>query len=121
MTASGVAKFVNWVWDNRQASGGYLNYCIRWQNATKLTQTYRAKMKAMFARQINAWKDYSSTNDAHFDISLRGITGFGYAGAGGDRSIVRKMGMWNGDYGEGRLVSAQGIGLKVFSNIDGLL
>lgn len=179
---SDVAKFVNWVWDNRQASGkqdqiedfknlifypiiankGYLNYCIRWQSATKLTQTYRDKMKAMLARQINAWTDYlkgfenwpydtvyvnivgwavdsanvienvrsgetvytqytetdgnssfsqyllprcpdacarplmyanpdysscpnySSTNDTHFDMSLWGTTGFGYAGAGGD-------------------------------------
>ena len=56
---SDVAKFVNWVWDNRQAGGGYLDYCIRWQNATKLTQSYRDKMKAMLALQINAWMDYS--------------------------------------------------------------
>lgn len=179
---SDIAKFVNWVWDNRQASGkqdqiedfknlifypiiangGYLNYCVRWQSATKLTQTYRDKMKAMLARQINAWTNYlkgfenwpydtvyvnivgwavdsasiienprsgetvytqytetdgnssfsqyllprcpdacarplmyanpdysscpnySSTNDTHFDMSLWGTTGFGYAGAGGD-------------------------------------
>lgn len=93
---SDVAKFVNWVWDNRQASGGYLNYCIRWQSATKLTQTYRDKMKAMLARQSNAWTDYSSTNDTHFDMSLWGTTGFGYAGAVGDWNIVPKMVMWAG-------------------------
>jgi len=74
---STVSKLVNWVWDYRQAAGkqdqienfknlifyqiiengGYLNYCVRWQSSTSLTQTYRDKILAMLNRQINAWTD----------------------------------------------------------------
>ena len=73
-----VAKFVNWVWDNRQANGkqdqiedlkpdlypdhreqGLPHHCIRWQSATKLTQTYRDKNHGDTARaRSRTWTDY---------------------------------------------------------------
>lgn len=73
-----------------QASGGYLNYYIRWQSAMTLMQTYRDKMKAMPAHRINAWRDYSRRTTR---ISTGGH-GLRLSGAGGDWNIVPKMVMW---------------------------
>lgn len=76
---SDVAKFVNWLWDNRQASGGYLDYCIRWQSATKLTQTYRGLRLCRRCRRLEHRPE---------DGDVGGLV--------------------DGDYGNGRLVSAHG-------------
>src|SRR5574344_2164119 len=144
---SDVAKFVNWVWDNRQASGkqdqiedfknlifypiiankdylkGFENWpydtvyvnIVGWavdsanvienvrSGETVYTQYTETDGNSSFSQYLlprcpdacarplmyanpdySSCPNYSSTNDTHFDMSLWGTTGFGYAGAGGD-------------------------------------
>lgn len=72
---SSLATFVNWVWDNRQASGkmddivrsqnllfhqiieakGNINYCVRWQSKNALSQSDRDKTVKMISSQLNTW------------------------------------------------------------------
>jgi len=89
-----------------QASGGYLNYYICWQSAMKLMQTYRDKMKAMPARRINAWRDYSRRT-TRISTGGHGLRLSGRRRGLEHRSEDGNVGLLGDDYGNRRLVPAQ--------------
>lgn len=49
--------FRNYGWDQIMANRGYLNYCVRWDSAARVTAAQRDAVQAALQRQVQKWMD----------------------------------------------------------------
>ena len=56
--------FKNYGWDQLAASGGSLNYCVRWDSSATVTSTLRDQIHTAIQRQVKHWMDQMVENGA---------------------------------------------------------
>jgi hypothetical protein len=52
--------FRNYIWDQIMATGGTVNYCVRWDASSTVTAARRDRIHAALARQFALWMDVMS-------------------------------------------------------------
>ncbi|KAF3940582.1 hypothetical protein ABW19_dt0208891 [Dactylella cylindrospora] len=67
-TYSNALGFRNYGYDQVMANGGYLNFCVRWDSSTSLSESQRAQILTALQRSMKKWMDW-----------LVGFDGFPYS------------------------------------------
>src|SRR3954463_16155059 len=57
-TYSNPVGFKNYGWDQVMANKGYVNYCVRWDSSSTLTESQRAQILTALKRSFKKWMDW---------------------------------------------------------------